>query len=110
MLQGINWENRRGKKLPVTECVVMLYHALYRGTSSCKDWDAGDCHPENLAFVTLLINAVLQQLPMLKKTGMLTDGVHQFAASVFTNIYFQSAAHPIEHSLCPRGLLPKDHT
>lgn len=110
MLQGINWENGRGKKLPLTECAMMLYHALYRGSSSCKDWDSGDCHPENLAFVILLINAVLQQLPMLKDWD-----AHRWSASVCSfcfhkYLFPQSAENPIESSPCSCGLLLEDHT
>lgn len=43
----------------------MPYHPLYCEASH-KDQDSGEYNPANLAFVILLVNAALQQLPMLK--------------------------------------------
>lgn len=45
--------------------IVMPYHPLYCEASH-KDQDSGEYNPANLAFVILLVNAALQQLPMLK--------------------------------------------
>lgn len=78
--------------------------------TSCKDWNSGDCHPENLAFVILLINAVLQQLPMLKDWD-----AHRWSVSVCSfcfhkYLFPQSAENPIERSPRSCGLLLRDHT